>query len=167
MQKKLSFFILLLIAAAIVAFFVLQPHLYLILRTPDGGILVSQGVGPGDEVSLTFIHSVEKVLVVDNFIIQDNGSLMLKNTTFGSSGAGLPTDSSYNLSHTANSDFLIEGINKSFGSIDLTTGNITKNHLIVSGKDYPIYTMAEEGEPLILAVERKSAIETFIYPNRY
>ena len=69
----------------------------LIIKDKAGHVYYKKGVCPGDLVSLGFKHSVEKVLVVDTFIVTGDGKLLLDNTTYGSMGAGLPSDQSYNI----------------------------------------------------------------------
>lgn len=159
MLKKL--FLLFLLVVLIIAFLLIQPSLTLTVKEKDGRTLVSQPVKPGDVVIIHYVHSVEKVPVNDTFIVMGDDRLLLRNTTFGSSGAGLPTDSSYNLSHTSNGDFLIENINRTFDRVNFTVGDITKNHLIVSDNDYPLYQMVPEGLPLTLSLERSSFVTYF------
>jgi hypothetical protein len=128
----------------------------LLVRDSAGNVYFEKGVRPGDLVSLGFTHSVEKVLIVDTFFVQTDGSLLLTNTTFGSSGAGIPSELSYNITVDENGNFTIRDINKTFETVNFITGSTPKHFLIVSGVYYPIYSSVPEGKPLFLLVEHKT-----------
>lgn len=129
----------------------------LIIRDSAGKVYFEKGVRPGDVVSLGFTHSVEKVLIVDTFFVQTDGSLLVTNTTFGSSGAGIPSELSYNITVDENGNFTIRNINQTFESINFITGSTPKHFLIISGENYPLYSFVPEGKPLFLLVERNTA----------
>jgi hypothetical protein len=129
----------------------------LIIRDGTGKVYFEKAVSQGDAVSLGFTHSVEKVQIVDTFIVQADGSLLLTNTTFGSSGAGIPSELSYNITVDENGNYTIRDLNQTFGSVNFITGYTPKHYLIISGEKYPIYSLVPEGKPLFLLAERNTA----------
>ena len=108
--------------------------------------------GNGDVVSLGFNHSVEKVLVVDTFLVTGDDSLLLVNTTYGSMGAGLPSDESYNITTDGHGNFTINDINESFRSINFMTGPIPKHYLIVAGEKLSRYIRLYRKESLYFSL---------------
>ena len=73
----------------------LWPWQAVTLRLPrDGGSLVwAVLVVPGDPVTLTYRHSVEKGRVKGEFLVGGNGSILVKSTSMDSVGTGLPNTS--------------------------------------------------------------------------
>ena len=67
------------------------------VRDKAGNVYYEKSVRPGDIISMEITHSVEKVLIVDNLIVLEDGRLLLTNTTFGSSGYGIPSELFYNI----------------------------------------------------------------------
>jgi hypothetical protein len=128
----------------------------LIVRDKAGHVYFEKGFAPGDVVSLEFKHSVEKVQVVDRFLVMSDGTLFLTNTTYGSMGAGLPSDKSYNITIDNTGNFSIENINETFTGIPFITGSIPKHYLSINSEKYPIYMSVPEGKPLFLCVERNT-----------
>jgi hypothetical protein len=128
----------------------------MIIRDSTGKVYFEKGVRQGDMVSLGFTHTVEKVQIVDAFIVMADGSLLLTNTTFGSSGAGIPSELSYNITVDENGNYTIRDINQTFDHINFITSSTPKHYLIISGEKYPIYSSVPEGKPLFLLVERNT-----------
>jgi hypothetical protein len=129
----------------------------LIIRDGAGKVYFEKGVRPGDAVSLGFTHSVQKVQIVDTFIVLEDCNLLLTNSTFDSSGAGIPSELSYNITVDENGNYLIKDINQTFASINFITSDTPKHYLIISGEKYPVYSSVPEGKPLFLLVERTTA----------
>jgi hypothetical protein len=155
--KKQAIIAIVAVAMMLIFLSMLMPSgMSLIVRDSAGTVYFEKGVRPGDVVSLGFTHSVEKVLIVDSFFVQADGSLLLTNTTFGSSGAGIPSELSYNITVDENGNFTIRDINQTFESVNFITGSTPKHYLIVSGEYYPLYSSVPEGKPLFLLVEHKT-----------
>jgi hypothetical protein len=140
---------------------ILPGGMFVFVRDKAGNVYYEKSVRPGDLVSMEFTHSVEKVQIVDNFIVLTDGQLFLVNTTFGSSGYGIPSESFYNITIDSNGNYTITDINKTFESINFLTGSLPKNYLTVSGEKYPIYSSVPEGKPVILSVEHNTPAGIF------
>jgi hypothetical protein len=88
------------LAVAVVFLFlslILPGGMWLTIRDWNGTAYFEKNVKPGDEVSIEFTHSVEHVPIVDNLLVQADGSLLLTNETFDSSGYGIPSETFYNI----------------------------------------------------------------------
>ncbi len=155
MKKKLGILAILGVAA-ILLLFLMPCGMSLLIKDKTGHVYLEKSVQPGDTVSLGFKHSVEKVLVVDTFLITRDGKLLLKNTTYGSTGAGLPSDQSYNITTDGNGNFSIENIDTTFDKVDFMAVDFTRHYLVISGETYQLSGVIPYGEPLILSVERNT-----------
>lgn len=165
MKKKLGIVAILGIATILFLFF-LPCGMSLIIKDKAGHTYYMKSVSPGDRVSLGFKHSVEKVLVVDTFIVTGDGQLLLDNTTYGSMGAGLPSDQSYNITSDGHGNFSIENIGIPYDKINFMTLDITRHYIIVSGETSQLADIAPHEKPLILCVERNIPINMLIYKIR-
>jgi hypothetical protein len=159
MLKKLLLFCLVAVLLLILA---MPSGMFLAIKDDSGKMLVSRPVGAGDVVRYGYIHSVEKVPVVDTFVVCGNGMLMMVNTTFSSSGVGLPTDSSYDLSLTDNGDFFVENINRTFDKVYFRVYTPSRCYFQVSGKDYPVYSMVDDGTAIVLTIEQKPILSALL-----
>jgi hypothetical protein len=152
MYKKLLLSALFLIMLLLL---ILPGGQYLIIKEQNGKTLVSQPVNAGDVIYYRYNHSVELVPVTDTFLVCGDSTLLLKNTTFSSSGYGLPTDSSYSLTMTETGKYLIENINRSMGHMSFQTYGPAQCHIDINGNDYPVYAMVDDGTPLVMDIEVK------------
>lgn len=155
MWKKLGIVAILAVALILLLFFI-PCGMSLLIRDDGGHVYLEKHVRPGDAVSLGFKHSVEKVLVVDTFLVTEDCRLLLKNTTYGSTGAGLPSDQSYNITTDSSGNFTIENIDCTLEKIDFMAVDFTKHYIIVSGETYQLSGIVPYGKPLILSVERNT-----------
>jgi hypothetical protein len=157
-SKKRAIIAVVAVAMMFLFLFILLPcGMSLQVRDSAGKVYFEKSVRPGDSVSLGFTHSVEKVQIVDTFIVQADCSLLLTNTTFDSSGAGIPSELSYNITVDENGNFTIKDINQTFESVNFITSATPKHYLIISGVNYPIFSLVPEAKPLFLLVERNTA----------
>lgn len=142
--------------AVMILFLMLPCGMSLIIKDKAGQVYLEKGIATGDVVSLEFKHSVEKVQVVDTFLVMAEGTLLLTNSTYGSMGAGLASDESYNITIDDTGNFSIENINVIFERIPFITGPIPMHYLAVNGEKFPIYTSVPPGKPLFLLIERNN-----------
>jgi hypothetical protein len=139
---------------------ILPGGMFVFVRDNAGTVYYEKSVRPGDVVSMEITHSVQKVRIVDNLTVLTDGRLLLTDTTFGSSGYGIPSELFYNITVDSDGNYTIKDINQTFESINFLTGNLPKNYLTVAGEKYPIYSVVPEGKPVILSVERITLAET-------
>ncbi|WP_424356849.1 DUF1850 domain-containing protein [Methanocella sp. MCL-LM] len=158
MKKKLGIAAILGIAM-ILLFFFLPCGMSLVIMDKAGHVYYAKNVQPGDIVSLGFKHSVEKVLVVDTFSITGDGQLLLENTTYGSMGAGLPSDQSYNITTDGQGNFTIENIGITYDEINFMTLDFTRHYIVTSGETSQLSGVAPHEKPLILRIERNTPVK--------
>ena len=161
MKRTIGIAAILGIAMILILFF-LPGGMSLVITDKAGHVYYTKEVTPGDAVSLGFRHSVEKVLVVDTFVVTEDGMLYLKNTTYGSMGAGLPSDKSYNITTDGHGNFSIEDIGITYDQIGFMTLDITRHYLIVSGETCQLADVVPYEKPLMLYVERDMPINMHI-----
>jgi hypothetical protein len=157
MDKRVGIVAIGLIATILLLFF-FPCGMTLIVKSTDSRIYFQHDVRPGDVISLGFKHSVEKVIVVDTFTVTADSRLLLKNSTYGSMGAGLASDESYNITTDGQGNFTINDINQMFENVHFMTGSIPKHFIAVNGEKYPVYSVVPEERPLILEVERTTPV---------
>lgn len=91
-------------------------------------IIFSKRVVPGDNFSTLYIHSVEKTLVKEIFVIDNQYRIILSETQVSSSGAGLPSqifgEEQFLLK---DGKFIINNINKFLPFIPLKVGKTSHN----------------------------------------
>jgi hypothetical protein len=159
-KKRLIIAIFMVAMIFLFLLFIMPGGTFVFVRDKAGNVYYEKSVRPGDVVSMEITHSVEKVRIVDNLIVLTDGGLLLTNTTFSSSGYGIPSELFYNITVDSDGNYTIKDINQTFESINFLTGSLPKNYLTVAGEKYPIYSVVPEGKPVILSVERFTLAET-------
>jgi len=161
MKNKKRFVTAIVVMAVILLFLslIMPGGKFLTIRDRSGTLYFETSVHPGELVSLEYTHSVELVQIVDNLIVQADGSLLLINETFDSSGYGIPSEAFYNIT-VENGNFTRNDINQRFEGVNMMTNNLTRQYLTVEGEKYPIYSLLPEAKHLFLSVEHYTLAET-------
>ncbi len=118
------------VVAMMILFLVLPCGMSLIVRDKAGHVYFEKGVSTGDIVSLEFTHSVEKVQVVDTFLVAADGTLLLTNTTYGSLWGQACHPTNRIILRSENGNFTIKNINETFTGIHFITGAIPRHYMI-------------------------------------
>lgn len=91
-------------------------------------VIFSRRVVPGNSFSTLYIHSVEKTLVQEIFVIDNQYRIILSETQVSSTGAGLPSqifgEEQFRLQ---NGKFIISNINRFLPFIPLKIGKTSHN----------------------------------------
>lgn len=159
MNKNIIFIIIALILVIVIALYPFR--LCLCVTDYMGRDVLSQEVRHGDVFQLNFTHSVEKVEVVDTFLIIDDKIMLLRNTSCGSMGAGLPSGVEDNVT-IKDGLFFVENLNRSFDRINVITGSLPKHRLTLAGVEYSLLDLAGDGKSFFISLKRKSLADTFI-----
>ncbi|TES86584.1 DUF1850 domain-containing protein [Candidatus Aerophobetes bacterium] len=70
-----------------------QPLSFLVVRDKTTGEeIFTQRISPGEKFKLTYIHSVEKIMVTGIFTVDEDNRIILLETYFPSPGTGLPVE---------------------------------------------------------------------------
>lgn len=127
-----------------------RPYIFI---TTDKDILLNFPTEVADELSIRFIHSVQKTPVVENLIVNETcNGFTLKSTKYQSFGVGLPfllTDGDF---RQEGNYFILDNMNRNFEKIDLRTGLGTKLTIIYKEKEYPVYEKLPLGARIELKV---------------
>lgn|GEM_PF-1651147 len=105
------------------------------VRDQSSRLLYAHRVTVGDEVVYSYLHSVERSIVVEVFQVAPTG-LRLVMTSFGSAGAGLPA--CHQDLVTRDGRFVIEGLDSLLPELPLLGSEATRSLLQVGDDSYPL-----------------------------
>lgn len=128
------------------------------VRDEAGTPVIVKPVCAGDEVVISFMHSVEKVPVIDGYVVGADGKLLLKYGKYGSMSAGLPSDVSNNITYTDDGFFLIDNIDRPMEEVLMRVCVIPRYNISISGEKYPLYEMVSDGTLVSIKIEKISPI---------
>jgi len=112
-------------------------------------------VCPGDEFTISYIHSYNKTPVSDTFLIDKNCKIILKETEYKWDAAGLQdTCPIRGVWGYKNGNIWISEINLKLDKIPLRVGTIAKHELIYKDKTIPFLSFARGGELIIIKARR-------------
>ena len=121
---------------------ILQSHVF--IETTQG-IYQTIPVKDGEQLSLSFIHSVQRTPVIENFIIEDSGIFILDSTEYQSFGVGLPFLTEDGIFQAEKGKFVMRGMNRPQQSLRLRTGPEAKLSLTYAGRTIPLYSVFPAG----------------------
>ena len=97
------------LGASIIAYS-FQPLSFLVVRDKTTGERIfAQRISPGEKFRLTYIHSVEKILVTGIFTVDEDDRIILLETYFPSPGTGLPVEAHPD---RQSGELVVKGINE-------------------------------------------------------
>jgi len=134
-------------AALLLVAALLLPLRVLEVRAVRGdALLFVRSVRPGDTFSLSFIHSVEKSPVRDDFKIDEQYRIVLYQTAFRSLNTGLPTEVSDGERWVrAGGEFRITGRHRVLPEIRLPVDGPSANTLETGGRRILLPALAGDG----------------------
>jgi len=81
------------VAVGVLGFWALQPVDVLEIRTgPEGQLVKSVPVVPGDKITYSYVHSIQKRPVVEIMEVASNRHLVVREAVYDMVGVGLPSD---------------------------------------------------------------------------
>ena len=112
----------------------------------NGEVLLTTTVEAGMKFSTRFIHSVQKTPVEEYFIVNDNCSgFILNSTRYRSFGVGLPFLESDGVFHREGDDFIMDNLNRQITTLDLRPGIGTELSITINGQTLPLYEIVPLG----------------------
>jgi len=118
----------------------------------NGRTVLSFGIKPGEQVSLHYIHSVQKTPVIENIVVEPSGKLTVVSTEYQSFGVGLPFLASEGNFRIQGDTFILEGMHRSYDNINLRVGPEAQLTLQYDGNDYALYQTLPPGALVTLRV---------------
>ncbi len=152
-------------AVAALFFLPLRPAL-VVRQTRTGGVLATLPLRAGDRFELAYVHSVNRGAVVDRFVIDRTGAVVLTDTVFQSFGAGMEEGLSGPEPVSLQEEGLVlRGLNRRLGVLTVAVGSVADHRLRWGlGSEHPGESelpLAELAEPLTfvsIACERRSVL---------
>ncbi len=134
-NKRLVF--ILAILGSLLVYLLTRPYLFVCI---DTGTLLAFPTWEKDEISLRFIHSVQKTPLLENLLVNEScDGLILQSTKYQSFGVGLPFLADEGEFKQADGYFVLNNMNRRFKTIELRTGLGTELTVIYHERQYPIY----------------------------
>jgi hypothetical protein len=118
----------------------------------NNGIILRLPAKAGEQLSLTYTHSVQKTQVIENIVIQANGSLVVDSTEYESFGVGLPFLASEGHFRQEGNRFILENIGRSLDMINLRAGPEAQLKLSFHDQTYALFQMVPNGTLIRLRV---------------
>ena len=121
--------------AAILLSAALSPVLVMqISYQKTGELILTRTVRPGDEVTVTLTHSFEHVPWNEYYLIQEDGSFLLKRIEVGGFGAGIPAE--MDVPTYVGEDGLVhmDEINSVFSQFNWITSQTNMKDLLLNGE---------------------------------
>ena len=130
----------------------LQPLNFLVVRDKTTGEKIfAERISPGEKFRLTYIHSVEKILVSGIFTVDEDNRIILLETHFPSPGTGLPVEARPD---RESGELVVKGINEP-REVSFFTLSMNDYRLILREYEVLISTPERDGHIIeILAVQR-------------
>jgi|GEM_PF-743592 hypothetical protein len=108
---------------------------------------------PGDEMVLTYVHSVERTPVEGRFRVSKRHRLLLSETRMASVGTGLPTESSRRVLRKGDWMVVDEG-ERDISELRIFLLPLNHPRLWVKGREIPVDTLMEKGGLLKIRLAR-------------
>ncbi|SIR90203.1 DUF1850 domain-containing protein [Natronorubrum daqingense] len=134
----------------------------LVADAADGDALLEIPVDDGEELTLSYTHSVEKTPVEDVYVV-DGDVLRMDRMVFQSFGAGLPTD---DIERT--DEGYVRESDESTEELRVTPGSIAGHELVVGAERYDLVERSD-GRTVTLSVTDRTlrdALETTVDHER-
>lgn len=120
-----------------------------------GERLLSVSVDDGDEVTLSYMHSVEQTPVEDVYVV-DGTQLRMVRMVFHSYGAGLPATAPV---ERTDEGFVYE-YEESYEELGVVPGSIADHDLIVDGERYDLAALADG--PVVLSITEPGLVDELL-----
>lgn len=151
MQKRLAVVLAFVLCATLTALAWWPRHLVLDVARADTGVsLLCARMGPGDEVVLSFVHSVNRRPVHDTIRVASDRLIVVK-SVFDSFGAGMPEASTAEGTLRIGEDGWLEWtINRPMPEVVVRIGWVANHTLRLKGREVPLAELAAPGTAVAL-----------------
>ena len=157
-SNRFSSYILIIIVGIIVFYlWYLDKSPYFLEFIPENKkeSLLKLRIYPGDEFTISYIHSYNKTPVYETFLIDNDYDIILKETGYEWQGIGLqdtcPIEGVWGYK---DGNICISEINKKLDNIPLRVGTIAEHSLTFKNKTIPFLSFAKGGELVNIKVKR-------------
>ena len=142
--------------AIVAAALLLRHDGQLVLRDDDtGSVYAAFSLEPGEEFSITFIHSVNKTPVTDCYDADKDGNIYLRKTVYYDFGAGVPFDLNEGevLTYDEDGAMVISGIDRLIPSFVIFVGTVSDHTLQLGGEQVSLRDLCGRNAKVHIAYE--------------
>ena len=110
---------------------------------------------PGEEFSVTFIHSVNKTPVTDCYDATEDGEIFVRKTIYYDFGAGVPFDlnEGETLSYDTDGAMVISGIDRLIPDYIIFVGTVSDHILTIGGEEISLRDLCGRNAKVRIAYE--------------
>ncbi len=142
---------------------------YLLITDSDSGkILFCEKAADEETFSIAFVHSVNKSLVEDVYLIRD-GSIMLSSSFFTAFGAGMPTAAGADQTFCTDDGMMhISGYDWPLEDLRYSVGRNANHTLKLRDQTIPLNTLAEPGTSVSFSLREYPSLFSLLHlrPHR-
>ena len=131
-----------------------SPFILKAMITSDGRILFQVPVQPQDQICLRTIHSLALTPYAHYYRFDEDGNLILTSAEYESGGGGYP-ETGDGVFSVVNGKFRMDRIDRFIGRLRFRVSPVSKETLILSGREFPLYQMVPEGTSVEVSVGKE------------
>lgn len=130
-----------------------------IIDARGGLVALCERVRPGEEMVLTFVHSVNRRPVYDTLRVEED-HLVIVGSRFDAFGAGMPEASSpEGTLRVAGDGWLEWTVNRPVAEVTVRVGRVADHTLRLKDREIPLLRLSEAGAPLTLRIRKASVLD--------
>jgi len=151
----LQTFIIFIITACMLFFFLPLARKFIILNYNTKQILYLSNVKPGDTFSIIYTHSVNRSPIEDQFVVDSEYNIVLLKSIFKSFGAGVPSTSDNEMKFEFFEDRIEASYtNRKIEKLILSIGTIADHRFIMNEKNIRLSELSEPQSSIYFSIDR-------------
>lgn len=164
LRRHKMFYFTALIVLCLLLFAIPAVREFLIIDYKTGEILFCSKVKPGDNFSITYIHSVNKSPVEDQFYINNSYTILIQKSIFKSFGAGVPSNPDEGGKFVFYNDRIeVVDISRKIEKMILFVGVIADHHFLMNGKDIKLNELSSPQRSVQFLVKKITVYQYLKY----
>lgn len=124
----------------------------MVVRAEDGTVIKELAARPGLELTIKFMHSVQKTPVEENLEFDGEGWIV-RRTRYQSQGVGLPFMESDGEFRREGDWFVMDGMDRRIDRLSIRTGVGTRHSIVIDGEEIELYDRFEPGTRIDFIVD--------------
>lgn len=124
----------------------------MVVRAEDGTVIKELAARPGIELTIKFMHSVQKTPVEENLEFDGEGWIV-RRTRYQSQGVGLPFMESDGEFRREGDWFVMDGMDRRIDRLSIRTGVGTRHSIVIDGEEIELYDRFEPGTRIDFIVD--------------
>lgn len=124
----------------------------MVVRAEDGTVIKELAARPGIELTIKFMHSVQKTPVEEDLEFDGEGWIV-RRTRYQSQGVGLPFMESDGEFRREGDWFVMDGMDRRIDRLSIRTGVGTRHSIVIDGEEIELYDRFEPGTRIDFIVD--------------